>query len=40
MSKNKTKEVKVGNIIANIFEGLLKEFDFETIKELSKSLDL
>lgn len=40
MSKNKTKEVKVGNIIANIFEGLLKGFDLETIKELSKSLDL
>lgn len=40
MSKNKAKEVKVGNIIANIFEGLLKGFDLETIKELSKSLDL
>ena len=40
MSKNKTKEVKVGNIIANIFEGLLKGFDLEIIKELSKSLDL
>lgn len=40
MPKNKTKEVKVGNIIANIFEGLLKGFDLETIKELSKSLDL
>lgn len=40
MSKNKAKEVKVGNIIANSFEGLLKGFDLETIKELSKSLDL
>lgn len=40
MSKNKAKEVKVGNIITNIFEGLLKGFDLETIKELSKSLDL
>lgn len=40
MSKNKAKEVKVGNIIANSFEGVFKEYNFETIKELSKSLDL
>ena len=40
MQINKNKENKIGNLILNVFESFLKIYEFDTIKELSKSFDL
>ena len=40
MQTNKNKENKIGNLILNVFENFLKTYEFDTVKELSKSSDL